>query len=79
MTVDSDYDALIRRPKAYRLVMRLVAEYSSAHLDVFKLFLRSSRQGMNLRQAIWVTQNPAAILETLKTELQALQEPLPIS
>ncbi|UQN09161.1 glycoside hydrolase family 78 protein [Deinococcus sp. QL22] len=72
VTLDSDYDTLVNHPEAYRLVTRLVAEHSPDHLDGFKNVLRSSIQGMNIRQAVWGTRHREVLLDRLEMELQAL-------
>ncbi|MFC5847220.1 family 78 glycoside hydrolase catalytic domain [Deinococcus petrolearius] len=73
VTLDSDYDALVRHPEAEALVTRLVGEHSPDHLGGFQRALRSSVAGMSIRRAVWGTRHREALLDRLEAALRELQ------
>jgi len=72
VTLDTDYDTLIRHPEAYALVTRLVAAHSPEHVDFFKRNLKSTRVGMNIRAGVLGIPQSEALLDTLDAALHAL-------
>ncbi|WP_045234815.1 glycoside hydrolase family 78 protein [Deinococcus pimensis] len=74
VTLDSDFDTVVRQPDVWTAVTRIVGAHSPDHLGGFKSALASSTDDATIRRALWGFPHREELLVKLQDALDALQE-----